>query len=72
MLLDGSYLIEDNAQTMIKKLKNLGYENAEMVIFDMSQYHSVCAGRFSSLSSAQQESSALKRKGIDNYVHTKQ
>ena len=72
MLLAGSYLIEDNAQIMIKKLKKLGYANAEMVIFDMSQYHSVCAGRYSSLSSAQQESGALKRKGIDNYVHTKQ
>ena len=72
MLLAGSYLIEDNAQTMVKKLKKLGYSDSEIVIFNMSQYHSVCAGRFSSLSSAQQESSALKRKGIDNYVHTKQ
>jgi hypothetical protein len=72
MLLAGSYLIEDNAQIMIKKLKKLGYANAEMVIFDMSQYHAVCAGRYSSLSSAQQESGTLKRKGIDNYVHTKQ
>ena len=71
MLLAGSYLIEDNAQAMVKKLKKLGYDNAEMVIFDMSQYHSVCAGRYTSLSSAQQESSTLKRKGIDNYVHTK-
>lgn len=72
MLLAGSYLIEDNAQAMIRKLKKLGYNDAEMVIFDMSQYHSVCAGRYSSLSSAQQESGTLKRKGIDNYVHTKQ
>lgn len=72
MLLAGSYLIEDNAKIMVKKLKKLGYPNAEMVVFDMSQYHSVCAGRYKSLSSAQQESSSLKRKGIDNYVHTKQ
>lgn len=72
MLLAGSYLIEDNAQVMVQKLKKLGYTNAEMVVFNMSQYHSVCAGRYSSLSSAQQESGVLKRKGIDNYVHTKQ
>ncbi len=72
MLLAGSYLIEDNAQAMVRKLKKLGYNKAEMVIFEMSQYHSVCAGRYTSLSSAQQESSTLKRKGIDNYVHTKQ
>ena len=72
LLLAGSYLIEDNAQAMVKKLKKLGYNNAEMVVFEMSQYHSVCAGRYSSLSSAQQESGTLKRKGVDNYVHTKQ
>ena len=71
MVLAGSYLIEDNAKVMIKRLKKLGYQDAEMVIFDMSQYHSVCAGRYTSLSSAQQESGALKRKGIDSYVHTK-
>ena len=72
LLLAGSYLIEDNAQTMVKKLKKLGYSDSEIVIFNMSQYHSVCAARYTSLSSAQQESSTLKRKGIDNYVHTKQ
>jgi len=72
MLLAGSYLIEDNAKIMVGKLKNMGYSNAEVVVFDMSQYYSVCAGRYNSLSSAQQQSSSLKRKGIDNYVHTKQ
>lgn len=72
MVLAGSYLIEDNARAMVKKLKKLGYNDAEMVVFNMSQYHSVCAGRYSSLSTAQQESGTLKRKGIDNYVHTKQ
>jgi len=72
LLLAGSYLIEDNAQVMVRKLKKLGYDNSEIVIFEMSQYHSVCAGRYTSLSSAQQESGTLKRKGIDNYVHTKQ
>jgi len=72
LLLAGSYLIEDNAQQMVRKLNKIGYANAEVVVFDMSQYHSVCAGRYTSLSSAKQESSALKRKGVDNYVHTKQ
>ena len=72
LLLAGSYLIEDNAEVMVKKLKKIGYTNAEIVVFDMSQYHSVCAGRFTSLSSANQESGSLKRKGVDNYVHTKQ
>ncbi len=72
LLLAGSYLIEDNASQMVRKLKKMGYDNAEIVVFDMSQYHSVCAGRFSSRSTAKQESNSLKRKGVDNYVHTKQ
>ncbi|MFT4534119.1 MAG: cell division protein FtsN [Saprospiraceae bacterium] len=72
LLLAGSYLIEDNASTMVQKLKKMGYNNAEVVVFDMSQYHSVCAGRYSNMSSAKQESSSLKRKGVDNYVHTRQ
>ncbi len=72
LLLAGSYLIEDNASTMVKKLKKMGYNNAEVVVFDMSQYHSVCAGRYGNMSSAKQESSSLKRKGVDNYVHTRQ
>ena len=72
LLLAGSYLIEDNASTMVQKLKKMGYNNAEVVVFDMSQYHSVCAGRYGNISSAKQESSSLKRKGVDNYVHTRQ
>ena len=72
LLLAGSYLMEDNASTMVNKLKKMGYNNAEIVVFEMSQYHSVCAGRFSNMSTANQESSSLKRQGVDNYVHTRQ
>ena len=72
LLLAGSYLIEDNASDMVKKLRKMGYNNAEVVVFDMSQYHSVCAGRYSNISTAKQESSSLKRQGVDNYVHTRQ
>ncbi len=71
MVLAGSYLIKDNAQSMISKLGNLGYGNAEIVIFNMSQYHSVCAARLSDYNEAMQLSSELQRRGIDNYVHNK-
>jgi len=72
LLLAGSYLIEDNASTMVRKLNKMGYNNAEVVVFDMSQYHSVCAGRYSNMSTAKQECNSLKRQGVDNYVHTRQ
>lgn len=72
MVLAGSYLIEGNAKVMMNKLEKLGYDNTEMVVFDMSQYHSVCAARLGNYNDAMQLSKELKRRGIDNYVHTKQ
>lgn len=72
MVLAGSYLLKENADEMVSKLQKLGYNNAEIVVFNFSQYHTVCAGRFNSNSTANQLSSQLKRNGIDNYVHTKQ
>ncbi len=72
MVIAGSYLLEDNAKNMINKLKRMGYSNAEIVYFDQSQYHSICAGRYDSRSSAASTSSRLKNDGIDSYVHRKQ
>ena len=72
MVIAGSYLLEDNAQKMIRKLKGMGYSNAEVVYFDQSQYHSICAGRYDSKSTAKSTSSSLKNQGIDTYVHRKQ
>ncbi len=68
MLVSGNYLVEGNANEMVNKLKNLGYTNAEVVIFDRSQYHTVVASRFSSYETALQSASMLKQKGVDCYV----
>ena len=72
MLIAGSYLLEENAKKMIEKLQGLGYSNAEIIYFDQSQYHSICAGRFDSSSSARESASNLNGSGIDSYVHRKQ
>lgn len=72
MVLAGSYLIKENANNMVRKLNKLGYNSAEIVIFNLSQYHSVCAARRSSYNEAVQISNELKSRGIDNYVHKKQ
>lgn len=64
----GSYLIEANAIKMERKLENIGYDNAEVVVFDLSQYHSIIAGRYDSRSSAQNTCDDLKGRGIDCYV----
>lgn len=72
MVLAGSYLIKENANNMVRKLNNIGYNSAEIVVFDLSQYHSVCAARLSSYNEAVRISNELKSRGIDNYVHKKQ
>lgn len=72
MVIAGSYLLEDNARKMIKKLQGMGYSNAEIIYFDQSQYHSICAGRYDSNSSAKQTANSLQNSGIDSYVHKRQ
>lgn len=71
LVIAGSYILETNADVMLKKLNRLGYSNAEKVNFDLSEFHSVCAGRFDDYTEAVQVTSELKRRGVDCYVHTK-
>jgi len=71
MVIAGNYIINTNAENMVLKLKKNGYNNAEIVIFDMSQYHSVVANRFSDYNSAYNLAKQLEAKGIDSYVHRK-
>lgn len=71
MIIAGNYLVESNATEMNSKLRNLGYDNAEVAIFDQSQYHTVIASRYDNYSDAVVASSNLKEKGIDCYVKKK-
>ncbi len=68
LVVAGNYLLEDNADAMLKKLNSRGYNGAEKVIFDLSQYHTVLAGRYSTQSAARSVSTELKNNGIDNYI----
>lgn len=72
MVIAGSYLIQDNAERMQRRLRALGYDNASIVVFDLSQYHSVIASRFNDYNKALRVSNELKRRGIDCYVHAQQ
>lgn len=72
MVIAGSFLIEKNAENMRNRLNNLGYDNASLVVFDLSQYHSVVAARFSTYEAALKVSNELKRRGMDCYVHAQQ
>lgn len=72
LVIAGSYLLEDNAKRMVNKLQGMGFSNAEIVYFDQSQYHSICAGKYDSKSSASKTAGSLKSNGIDSYVHRRQ
>lgn len=72
MVIAGSYIINSNAENMVLKLKKMGYSNAEIVVFDQSQYYTVVAGRSNSYDGALTVSGKLKSRGIDSYVHKKQ
>lgn len=70
LVVAGSYLVKDNALKMKRRIADLGY-NSEIVNFDLSQYYSVLAGRFSSRSEAANVVEILKRSRIDSYIHRK-
>ncbi len=71
MVICGSYLLKENADKMVQKLKIMGYSNARVTIFDASEYHSAIAGHYASQGDAQKTASSLKQKGIDCFVRSK-
>lgn len=71
MVVAGNFLVESNAYNMVGKLEKLGYKNAEVAIFDYSQYYTVVASRSDDYQNSQNAVNQLKTKGIDCYVHSK-
>lgn len=69
LLITGNYSQESNAKAMVKRLKKMGFSNAESVIFEGSRYYTVIAGKYSSMSTANSAKSDLG--GIDAYVQKK-
>jgi len=68
----GSFLLEANAKDMLGQLKKAGYQNAEIAVFDLSQYYTVFARRYNSLNSANEMAESISQKlGIETYVHEK-
>jgi cell division septation protein DedD len=69
IVIAGNYLVEKNATEMVKKLKSAGFKNAEKVVFDLSEFHTVIVGKYSNSSEATKTVNAIKAKGLDAYVH---
>ncbi len=67
VVIAGNYLVESNADVMIKRLKKAGF-SAEKVIFNLSEFHTVIVGRYKDNADAAKTASNLKVKGFDVYV----
>jgi len=70
MIITGSFSQAANANKELKKLHQLGYPNAKSVYLGTTQYKSVVAGYYNSLSDAQATKQQLHQQGIkEAYVH---
>ncbi len=71
MVVAGSFENAANAKTFVRQLNKLGYDDAEMVKFKNSAFHSVCVGRYKDRVSASELVKSLVGDNIPAYVHTK-
>ena len=71
LVISGNYLVDTNAEKMQSKLKNMGFSNAEIAVFNGSNYQTVIANRYSDYNEAVRAASTLKEKGVDSYVKKK-
>lgn len=69
LVIAGNFLTRANAEERVKELQKLGYTQAEVVNFELSEYHTACAGRYSDLNEARRVSKKIKEMhNIDTYV----
>jgi cell division septation protein DedD len=69
LVIVGNFLQAVNAQQRLEELKKAGFNNVEIVNFDLSEYHTVCAGRFDDVNEARRLVKKLKDyHKIDAYV----
>lgn len=62
LVLAGSYRVKSNAENQVRKLKRLGYDDAEVTIFNRGAYATVLVDRFESQTEARELANELKDK----------
>ncbi len=71
LVIVGNFLEMANAEKHLKTVKGLGYPNAEILQFEISQYYTVCADRYDSPTEARRAARKIKEQhGIDAYMRT--
>jgi cell division septation protein DedD len=69
LVIAGNFSQKANADQRVSELKKAGFSEAEVVNFDLSEYHTVCAGRFADVNEARKLVKKLKDyHKIDAYV----
>lgn len=69
LVIAGNFSQLVNAQQRADELKRAGFKNTEIINFDLSEYHTVCVGRFSDVNEARKLVKKLKDyHKIDAYV----
>lgn len=71
MVLAGTFKYRSNAEDMVSQLKDMGYVNASVELFDRGSYAVALVDRFDSLGDAKALQSKLSGKGVDAYVKQK-
>lgn len=72
MVVAGSFSMRYNAETQVKKLKQLGYNNARVEIFNGGALATALVDRFDNYDRAKSLVNELKGKGVDSFVKKKQ
>jgi outer membrane biosynthesis protein TonB len=69
LVIAGNFSQLVNAQQRVDELKRAGFKDAEIINFDLSEYHTVCVGRYSDVNEARKMVKKLKDyHKIDAYV----
>lgn len=71
MVIAGSFRQRSNADNQVAKLRGMGYNNAQVELFNRGAFAAVLVDRFSSLSEARSLVTELSGKGVDAIVKDK-
>ena len=72
LVIAGAFIVEANANKVVNRLNQKGYDDAEVRIFLGSQYHSAIVGAYESVDNALDVAIKLADEGYkDVYVHKK-
>lgn len=72
MVLAGTFKIKSNAENRVRQLRDMGYTDASVEIFDRGAYAVALVDHFSELNEAKQVANKLESEGVPTYVKRKQ